>query len=84
MPRHQTGLSRGQVLRGGRREDDLAAADYAAGWLAVNDKPTEDLVYLGSSAYSALYIGTETRNVYKTIKRTGDWFRFAFMSAAES
>lgn len=82
MPRHQEGLKRGQVIRGGRQKKSNQDEAYAAGWLVISDRPEEDLLRLGGSVHSEMYVGAQSRNIFKTIKRTGEWFRFAFVEQA--
>jgi hypothetical protein len=86
MPRQKVGLESTRSLRSGRRAKKgvQESATYASGWLAVDGPPEgEDLVRLGGSVYSILFLAADTRNVYKQLKKTDEWFRFAFIVADE-
>jgi hypothetical protein len=69
-------------LRGGRKGTE--SANYAAGWLAHPGKPDEELIRLGGFAWSELYVGAHSKRIYKTIKNTGEWFRFAFVQTEDA
>ena len=67
--------------RGGRKGP--GNDKYAAGWLNAPE-PNEDLVRLGGFAWSELFVGTQSKRIYKQIKNTGEWFRFAFIVTDEA
>jgi hypothetical protein len=69
-------------LRGGRK--GAGTANYAAGWLAHPGKPEEELIRLGGFAWSELFVGTQSKRIYKSIKQTGEWFRFAFIQTDDA
>ena len=69
-------------LRGGRKGSE--SQKYAAGWLAHPGTPDEDLIRLGGFAWSELFVGAHTRRIYKSIKNTGEWFRFAFVQTEDA
>lgn len=69
-------------LRGGRKGAETEK--YAAGWLAHPGEPEEDLIRLGGFAWSELYVGAQTKRIYKSIKNTGEWFRFAFVQTEDA
>ena len=80
MPRHKPGLETGRARKAGKKTE-TAASEYAAGWLVVpGGQPEEDLVYLAGSAYTTLYVGAKSKTIYKTLKNSGEWFRFAFVT----
>jgi len=68
-------------LRGGRKGP--GTDKYAAGWLQAPE-PAEDLVRLGGFAWSELFVGAQTKRIYKQIKNTGEWFRFAIVVTDET
>lgn len=70
-------------VRGGRATV-AKGAKYSAGWLAIpGGGPDEDLIRLGGFAWSELYVGADTKRIFKQIKNTGEWFRFAFVEATD-
>lgn len=71
------------TLRGGRARAS-SGEKFAAGWLAYPNKPDEDLIRLGGFAWSELFVGAQTRRIYKSIKNTGEWFRFAFVQTEDA
>lgn len=76
------GLKRSSPVRGGR--SDTRTDKYAAGWLASPGEPEEELIRLGGYAWSELFIGVHSNRIYKKIKNTGEWFRFAIISQNEA
>lgn len=70
------------TLRGGRASS--GTEKFAAGWLAYPGKPDEDLIRLGGFAWSELFVGAQSRRIYKSIKNTGEWFRFAFVQTEDA
>lgn len=64
-------------VRGGR-PSNKNNQKYAAGWLYYPGEPDEDVVFLVGTAHSEIFFAVETRRVFKQIKSTKEWFRFAF------
>jgi hypothetical protein len=83
MPKTKAGeLKSATQVRGGRTSP--GTEKYAAGWLSHPGKPDEDLIRLGGFAWSELYVGANSRRIYKSIKNTGEWFRFAFVQTEDA
>jgi hypothetical protein len=78
MPRAKEGLERAS-LRSGRRKKGDKPAVYAAGWLAVDGPSDEDMIRVAGSTHSEIFLTAETRNIFKQLKKTGEWYRFAYM-----
>ncbi len=57
--------------------------EYAAGWLQISAEPGEDLIRLSGHVWSDVFIGVESRRVYKRVKKANEWFRFAFFDQSE-
>jgi hypothetical protein len=73
------GLKSAQV-RGGR---GLKSTHHAAGWLRNPGEPTDELIELAGWTWSKLYVTAKRPlRIYKLVKNTGEWFRFAFTEAA--
>jgi hypothetical protein len=79
MARAKQGLERAAVQIRGKRDPHKSSSKYAAGWLKVPDQPGEDMIRLGGYVWSEMFVGAETRRIYKHVKKTGEWFRFAFI-----
>ena len=80
--KHKAGELKSTQLKGGTK--GTKTDRYAAGWLAHPGEPEEDLIRLGGFAWSELYIGAHTKRIYKAIKNTGEWFRFAFVQTEDA
>ena len=79
--KHKAGELKSTQLRGGRAGPKTEK--YAAGWLAHPGEPDEDLIRLGGFAWSELFVGAHTKRIYKSIKNTGEWYRFAFVQTED-
>jgi hypothetical protein len=56
------------------------ASDYAAGWLLTSE-PKENLILISGHAWSEVFIGVETKRIFKIVKKNKEWYRFAWISA---
>ncbi len=52
---------------------------YRAGWLLTTE-PDEDLITLSEHAWSEIFLGMTSKRVYKVVKKTKDWYRFAWVA----
>lgn len=55
------------------------ASDYSAGWL-LTSQPDEELIPISGHAWSEVYIGVESKRIFKVVKKTKEWYRFAFIA----
>lgn len=52
---------------------------YSAGWLLTSE-PKEDLILISGHAWSEVFIGVNTKRIYKIVKKSKEWYRFAWIS----
>lgn len=57
------------------------ASDYAAGWLLTSE-PEEELILISGHAWSEVFIGVKTKRIFKIVKKTREWYRFAWIAAS--
>ena len=82
MSKGKTDMRTATTVRGGRV--GTKSEKYSAGWLSHPGEPDEDLIRLGGFAWSELYVGAQTKRIYKSIKKTDEWFRFAFVQTEDA